>query len=221
MDLVISDMRSFDMLSPKIESILKELEMYRDNEIKREEEGELLPTEERSLAITRDEGKFLYLLVKAMRAKVVIEIGTSFGYSTIWLAAAVSEIGGKVISFDVLPEKLEEAAKNLDKAELSDFTELILGDAKVLIKRITTPVDAVFLDADKRDYIEYIALALKKLRVGGIILSDNVLDCPEIHKDDPDICKEIMDFIYNHPQCSSITVPFLPNGLEMTLKESD
>ncbi len=123
------------MLSTKIESVLKELEIHRDNEVKREEEGELPPTEERSLAITREEGEFLYLLVKAMNAKVVIEIGTSFGYSTIWLAAAVSEIGGKVISYDVLPKKIEEATKNLNKAELSDFTELILGDAKELIKK--------------------------------------------------------------------------------------
>jgi predicted O-methyltransferase YrrM len=220
MDLVISDIRSFDMLSTKIESVLKELEMQRDIEKKREEEGELLPTEERSLAITREEGEFLYLLVKAMNAKVVIEIGTSFGYSTIWLAAAVSEIGGKVISYDVLPKKIEEATQNLNKAGLSDFTELILGDAKELIKKINNPVDVVFLDADKRDYIEFITLALKKLRIGGVILSDNVLDCPEIHEDEPEICEEIMDFINNHPQCSSITIPFLPNGLEMTLRET-
>ena len=56
------------------------------------------------------------------------------------------------------------------------------------------------------------------MRVGGVILSDNVLDCPEIHKDDPEICEELMEFINNHPKVSSVTVPFLPNGLEMTMK---
>jgi predicted O-methyltransferase YrrM len=209
------------MLPNKIEIVLKMLESQREEEIIKEEEGQFLPTNERSLAIPREEGIFLYLLARAMKAKVIVEIGTSFGYSTIWLAAAAKEENGKVISFDVLPEKINEAAKNLKKAGLDDAVELILGDAHELLKKIKSSVDIVFLDADKRDYPDFIELALKKLRIGGVILSDNVLDCPEIHKDDPEICEELMKFIQNHPKCSSVTIPFLPNGLEMTLKKSD
>ncbi len=209
------------MLPSKIERVLKELETQREDEIKEENEGKIIPTRERSLAIPREEGTFLYLLAKAMKAQVIVEIGTSFGYSTIWLAAAAKEENGKVISFDVLPEKINKAAENLKKAGLENVVELIHGDARELLKKIRKSVDIVFLDADKRDYPDFIELALKKLRVGGVILSDNVLDCPEIHKNDPEICEELMEFIQNHPKCSSVTIPFVPNGLEMTLKKFD
>ncbi|MFX0086385.1 MAG: O-methyltransferase [Candidatus Hodarchaeota archaeon] len=209
------------MLPNKIEMVLKNLEAQREVEIQKENEGKIIPTRERSLAIPREEGIFLYLLARSMRARVIVEIGTSFGYSTIWLAAAAKEENGKVISFDVLPEKIDEAAKNLKKAGLDDVVELILGDAHILLEKIAHSADIVFLDSDKRDYPDFIELALKKLRVGGVILSDNVLDCPEIHKDDPEICEKLMEFIQNHPKCSSVTIPFLPNGLEMTLKKTD
>lgn len=209
------------MLSEKIENILKELEIARDGEIQRELTGRNIPTKERSLAITRDEGAFLYILARSMKAERILEIGTSFGYSTIWLAAAVKEENGKVISVDVLPEKIEAANKNLTQAGLMDNVELIVGDAKDILHKITPPLDIVFLDADKRDYIEFIKLSLIKLRIGGVILSDNVLDCPDIHKDDPEICEELMEFIKTHTKVSSVTIPFLPNGLEMTVKNSD
>ena len=206
------------MLPKKIEKVLKGLEEDREKEIQKELKGEEILTTDRSLAIPREEGKFLYLLAKAMKAKNILEIGTSFGYSTIWLAMAVKEENGKVITVDILPEKITRARENLKKTELEDHVELILGDAKEVIRKLESPVDIVFLDADKRDYIEFIKLSLEKMRVGGVILSDNVLDCPEIHKDDPEICEELMDYINKHPRMFSVTVPFLPNGLEMTMK---
>ena len=209
------------MLPSITEAVLKELEAEREQEIISENSEAILPTEKRSLAILREEGLFLYNLVRAMRAKFIIEIGTSFGYSTIWLAAAAKEENGKVISFDILPEKIEKATENLTKAGLINNVELILGDARNFMKETSTPLDLVFLDADKRDYPEFIELSIEKLRTGGIILSDNVLDCPEIHKDEPEICAEIMELVQNHPLCSSVTIPFLPNGLEMTLKRTN
>ena len=206
------------MLPKMIEKVLKELEEDREKEIQKEKGGEEILKKDLSLAIPREEGKFLYLLAKAMKAKRILEIGTSFGYSTIWLAMAVKEEKGKVITVDILPEKITKARENVKKTGLEDSVELILGDAKEEIRKLESPVDIVFLDADKRDYIEFIKLSLEKMRVGGVILSDNVLDCPEIHKDDPEICEELMDYINKHPKMFSVTVPFLPNGLEMTMK---
>jgi predicted O-methyltransferase YrrM len=213
------------MLPRRIEKVLRNLEEYREEEIKKEIGGEEVLKKDRSLAIPREEGKFLYLLVKAMKAKSILEIGTSFGYSTIWLAMAAKEEKGKVITekgkvitVDILPKKIGKAKENLKKTGLEDCVEFILGDAKEIIRKLESPVDIVFLDADKRDYIEFIKLSLEKMRVGGVILSDNVLDCPEIHKDDPEICEELMDYINKHPKVFSVTVPFLPNGLEMTMK---
>jgi len=206
------------MLPKKIEKVLIELEEDREKEIHKELKGEEILEKDHSLAIPREEGKILYLLAKAMKAKSILEIGTSFGYSTIWLAMAVKEEKGRVITVDILPEKITRARENLKKTELDNYVELILGDAKEVLKKLESPVDIVFLDADKRDYIEFIKLSLEKMRVGGVILSDNVLDCPEIHRDDPEICEELMDYINKHPKVFSVTVPFLPNGLEMTMK---
>jgi len=206
------------MLSEQVEKILRQLEVFRDQEIEREETGKIFTKEKRSLAIPRDEGKFLYLLARTMKAKLIVEIGTSFGYSTIWLAAAVQFHGGRVISYDILPEKIEAASKYLSEAGLKENVELILGDAKTLLKQISEPVDLIFLDADKADYPDFMELAIDKLRVGGILLSDNVLDCLEIHKDDPEVCEAITSFLNRHPKIITVTLPFLPNGLEMTLK---
>jgi len=209
------------MLSEQFEKILRKLEGFREYEIQREEMGEILTKEKRSLAIPRDEGKFLYLLARAIEAKLIVEIGTSFGYSTIWLAAAVQSHGGRIISYDILPEKIEAASKSLLEAGLKQNVELIQGDAKTLFKQISEPVDIVFLDADKADYPEFIELSLNKLRVGGILLSDNVLDCKVIHKDDPEVCEEITSYLSRHPKIMTVTLPFMPNGLEMTLKIAD
>ncbi len=209
------------MLPEQVEKTLRQLEILREQEIKREEMGEIYTKEKRSLAIPRDEGKFLYLLARSMKAKLIVEIGTSFGYSTIWLAAAVQSHGGTVISYDILPEKIEVASKYLSEAGLKGNVELVLGDAKTLLSQISEPVDIIFLDSDKADYPEFMELAIDKLRIGGILLSDNVLDCLEIHKDDPEVCEEITSYLIQHPKIMTVTLPFIPNGLEMTLKIAD
>ncbi|MHA2110262.1 MAG: O-methyltransferase [Candidatus Hodarchaeales archaeon] len=159
------------MLPKKIEKVLRELEEDREKEIQKELKGEEILKTDRSLAIPREEGKFLYLLTKAMKAKRILEIGTSFGYSTIWLAMAAKEEKGKVITVDILPKKIGKAKENLKKTGLENCVEFILGDAKEVIRKLERPVDIVFLDADKRDYIEFIKLSLENMRVGGIILS--------------------------------------------------
>jgi predicted O-methyltransferase YrrM len=209
------------MIPKKVQEVLTKLEKHREEEIQKEIRGEQIQKKHRSLAIPREEGEFLYLLARIMKAKRILEIGTSFGYSTIWLASAVNEGNGKVISVDIIPEKIAQAEENLKASGLINNVELILGDAREVLSKISNPLDLVFLDADKRDYIDFIKLSLKKLRIGGVILSDNVLDCTEIHKNDPEICEELMEFITTHPKVSSVTVPFLPNGLEMSMKTSD
>jgi len=211
------------MLSNKIEEVLSQLEKQRMLEIAKENNNEKIAKEKRSLAIPRDEGKFLYILTKLIRAKRIVEIGTSFGYSTIWLAAAIKDtkMNGKVISFDVLPEKIEKARINLYSAGLADFVDFVQGDALEYIQNSSESFDMVFLDADKEDYPNFFKICLPKLRTGGVILSDNVIDCPEIHKDNPEICEEYMQLVQNHPKCSTVTLPFMPNGLELTIKNKD
>ncbi|MFX0173534.1 MAG: O-methyltransferase [Candidatus Hodarchaeota archaeon] len=211
------------MLSNEVEAVLSKLEKHRMLEIVKEQKNDKIPKEKRSLAITREEGKFLYILVKLIQAKRIVEIGTSFGYSTIWLAAAMKDanIDGKIISFDVLPEKIKKAQFNLNSAGLADYVDLVQGDAMEFIQNSTESFDMVFLDADKEDYPLFFKMCLPKLPLGGVILSDNVIDCPEIHKDNPEICEEYLQFVQNHPKCSTVTLPFMPNGLELTIKNKD
>ena len=209
------------MISERLLKVLKNLEEYRQQEIVKEKAGILIPPIKRSLAITPDEGLFLFNILIAIKAKVVIEIGTSLGYSTIWLAAAMRENGGKVISFELIKEKAALAKQNLKKAGLTNYAEVINANAFEEIPKINLEVDLAFLDADKEDYINFFRILVPKLKKGGVLLSDNVLDCPQIHKKNPEICVEIMDYIKNLEGFSSLTLPFLPNGLEMTVKITD
>ncbi|NHJ00984.1 MAG: O-methyltransferase [Candidatus Heimdallarchaeota archaeon] len=209
------------MISENILKILSELKDQREVEIKIEEAGEHIPMIKRSLAITPEEGQFLFNLVIATQAKTIIEIGTSFGYSTIWLGAAAKPNGGKVITYELIEEKARIARLNLRKAELEDYVEIITSNAFLEIPKLEKRIDIVFLDADKQDYINFIELLLPKLKIGGIILSDNILDCPHIHKENPEVCEDLVDYFQRLTNCSSVTIPFLPNGLEMTIKLSD
>ena len=99
------------------------------------------------ISIGREEGKFLYLTAKSIGAKNIIEFGTSFGISTIYLASAVKDNGGgKVISTEIEPEKVNIAKENIKKAGLDNIIEIRLGDAAETLQRIDMEIDMLFLD---------------------------------------------------------------------------
>jgi predicted O-methyltransferase YrrM len=120
------------------------------------------------------QGSFLTLLSKIIRPKNILEIGTYTGYSAICLAQGIQE-GGKLITID-RNEELEDIVKFfLNKAQLQNKVQMMVGDAKEIIPNLKYNWDLVFIDADKEAYIQYFDLVIDKLNSGGIIIADNVL----------------------------------------------
>lgn len=126
------------------------------------------------LSIEPAMGDFLYLAAKAIGAKKIVEFGTSFGISTIYLAAAARETGGHLIGTELTPEKAERARANLREAGLAKFAEIRVGDALHSLANLTKPVDLLFLDGWKDLYVPILDLAYPALRPGTLVLADNI-----------------------------------------------
>lgn len=133
-----------------------------------------LPVSERSLAVGPDSGRLLFALVAPNAGCEVLEIGGSHGYSTMWLAAAARILGGRVVTLEQEPGKIEVWRRNIAAAGLEEWAELVEGDAKETLPALEDGFDVVFLDAWKDDYELLFGLARTKLDPGGIVVADNV-----------------------------------------------
>jgi predicted O-methyltransferase YrrM len=120
------------------------------------------------------QGRFLSFISKLQKPQLIIEIGTYTGYSALCLAEGLAE-SGKLISIDVNEETSSYAQSFIDKSAYKHQIELVVADAKVIIPTISKPIDLVFIDADKKNYLAYYQLIIEKLNTGGIIIADNVL----------------------------------------------
>ena len=132
----------------------------------------------RLLNLEADTAQLVALMVRSARRALVLEIGTSNGYSAIWLAWALRPIGGQLISIERDAAKLSEADTNLRRAGLRAGVELRLGDATAVVAALPGPFDGVFFDADRRSAPEQLALLLPKLAPDALLLCDNVLSHP-------------------------------------------
>ncbi|MFT6880863.1 MAG: caffeoyl-CoA O-methyltransferase [Algoriphagus sp.] len=120
------------------------------------------------------QGRLLSLISNLMRPHRVLEIGTYTGYSSICLAEGLSK-DGKVISIDVNEELQDRIRTNFEKAGNIDNIKFMVGDAAHIIPELNETFDLVFIDADKRNYQKYFDLVIDKVRIDGLIISDNVL----------------------------------------------
>jgi len=143
------------------------------------ERAQGLPQEVRARAVTPTTGRFLFALVAPQTDCEVLEIGGSRGYSSIWLAAGVRQLGGRVLSLEHDSAKVEAWRRNVAEAGLEEWAELVEGDAFETLGRIDDVFDVVFLDAEKDDYEGLFALARGKLEPGGLVVADNVLSHPD------------------------------------------
>ena len=131
----------------------------------------------RMLNITPDTGLFLSILVRATGARRVLEIGTSNGYSTIWIAEALRQRGGKVVSVEVSPEKEELASKNIGASGLSNLVDLHQGDARSFLRTLSLhSFDLVFMDAERTEYLDYWGEVDRALKPGGVLVVDNAVE---------------------------------------------
>src|SRR3954447_18453979 len=158
------------MLDDRIRAVLARLEQE-----DAAERAAGLPASERARQVEPTTGRFLFSLVAPQTDCEVLEIGGSRGYSTIWLAAGVRHLGGRVLSVEHDPRKIEAWRRNVAEAGLDDCAQLVEGDAKDAVPAIDDVFDVVFLDAEKDDYEELFNLALPKLEPGALVAADNVL----------------------------------------------
>lgn len=127
------------------------------------------------LAVPPEEGRFLYLTARAIRATTVVEFGTSFGISTVYLAAAVHDNGGGVVVGTEMEEHKHEAAvESLERAGFGDIADVRLGDALETLADDPTDIDLVFLDGWKDLYLPVLELLTPRLRPGAVVLADNI-----------------------------------------------
>ena len=131
--------------------------------------------EDAFISVPRKEGMFLYLTARAIGARTVVEFGTSFGISTIYLGAAVVDSGGgQVIGSELLATKHTKVTAHLRQAGLSDLTEVRLGDALTTLRDTPAAIDLVFLDDWKELYLPVLKLLTPWLLAGALVLADNI-----------------------------------------------
>src|SRR5438105_8540327 len=135
------------MLDERVRTVLDRLE--REDA---DERAHGLPARERSRQVARTTGQFLFALVAPQTDCEVVELGGSRGYSTIWLAAGVTHLGGRVLSLENDPAKIEAWRRNIAEAGLEEWAELVEGDAFETLAAIEDVFDVGFLDAEKDDY---------------------------------------------------------------------
>jgi predicted O-methyltransferase YrrM len=148
-------------------------ELYREG---REHDDAKQDRLERLRNVEPDTARLLSVLVRAMGARRILEIGTSNGYSTVWLADAARATGGGVLSVEVEAERTEQARANLARAGLESFVELRVQDAaETLADADDDAYDLVFLDAERPAYAGYWPELVRILRPGGLLVVDNVI----------------------------------------------
>jgi caffeoyl-CoA O-methyltransferase len=190
--------------------------IYRLNrQSNRERSGETtIAPDQEMLAITADTGIFFSILLKAIKAKRVLEVGTSAGFSTLWLAEAMGKNRrSRVITIEMNPLKVEWAWKNFKEAGLDKMIEIKQGIALDVLHKLKCKFDFVFLDADKENIIRYFDLVLPLVRIGGIIAADNMF-YPEHFQP---AMRKYARHVRRKPNVQSITVP-IGMGEEITIK---
>jgi predicted O-methyltransferase YrrM len=196
-----------DQLTPPRPSDLRSMEAY---------------AAEHGIPISDPEvGRVLELLVQAVGASRVLEIGTAIGYGTLWLARGGSEVRVTTIERD--GKILAVARSFLARAGVEDRVELHEGEALEILPRLRPPFDLVYLDGDKEGYLRCLDAALQILRVGGLVVIDNLLwkgwvgDPPQEEDKATSVLRAFNGYLMNHPQLSAIVLP-LADGLGLAVK---
>ncbi|KPC54588.1 O-methyltransferase [Amantichitinum ursilacus] len=133
------------------------------------------------LAVSRETGQLLYMLARHSRAQTIVEFGTSFGISTLHLAAALRDNGGgKLITTEFEPSKVAQAQANINAASLADLVEIRAGDAlQTLAVNLPDRIDVLLLDGAKALYPEVLALLEQRLRPGALVIADDADYSPD------------------------------------------
>lgn len=152
----------------------------------------------RFLSVPWKDGEFLHLIVKAVKAKSVLEVGTSQGFSSIWIGLGLEETGGNLTTIEINEEYYLVGRRNIEKAGLSHKITCINGDAHKVVTKLEGPFDFVFLDADKEGQMDYFEkLYPKKLLPGGMIIVHNAITQKSAMRD-------YLNMISKHPDFDTV-----------------
>jgi predicted O-methyltransferase YrrM len=167
------------------------------------------------IPVAEEFGRLLYLMAKAIRASTIVEFGTSFGISTIYLASALRDNGGgNLITCELEATKSQRAEAHLAEADLSDLVEFRIGDAlEVLNEGITAPVDLLLLDGAKPLYFSVLKLIEPFLRPGALVIADNINTRMKVSEFTDYIRQPVNSYI-------SVAVP-LEDGIELSMRTSE
>jgi predicted O-methyltransferase YrrM len=195
-------------MSPELRTLLKQLEEHGRAHDARESEHS-----RRLLNLEPETAELVSILARSSGARRALEIGTSNGYSTIWLAASIGPAGGRVVSVDRSGEKQGMARENLSQAGLSEYVDLRCGDATEVVRTLTGPFDLVLFDADRKSAPAQLNLLLPKLAATAFVLADNVLSHPAEIADYLVMLKGLLQFRH-------VVVP-IGKGLSIAFKSGD
>lgn len=179
----------------------------------------------RPINITPDEGKLLQLLVKLSKSNKILEIGTFYGYSTIWIARALS-YEGIIYTIEKEIDNYSKAKSNFIEAKLDKKIKLIKGEAEYIIDKMYDVFDMIFIDADKINYLNYLDWTDKNLKNGGLIVADNTLlsgavymkELPyRIRKSTMEIMKKFNKRLSDSSKYTSILLPST-DGITIAIK---
>jgi predicted O-methyltransferase YrrM len=202
-----------------IDSISKVLDELEAQSILEKSKKTEIPPDDRMLAITKETGELLNMILRLKNAKNMLEIGMSTGYSTIWCAESISEQSGKIITIEQNPSKIKRAKDNFQKAGVTDTITIMEGLAMQILTKLSLKqkykkfFDFVLIDADKENVKEYFDLIFPMVSIGGIIVTDNMY-YPEKFRQD---MKKFSDYLKGNPKLRTITSP-IGNGEEITIK---
>ncbi|TMQ32950.1 MAG: hypothetical protein E6K70_15795 [Planctomycetota bacterium] len=133
-------------------------------------------------------------LVKECKPNVVVEVGTAIGYSGLWIARALRELGqGRLLTFEMDPERVAEARRNFERAGISDLVTQYQGDARELLKEVQGPLDLLFLDGGFTNYYPCFLACRQQLRDGALLVADNA----SVGADE---MKDYLDWVRQHYQ---------------------
>lgn len=173
---------------------------------------ELEKTQKQFWNISRTTAEFLYNLIVDSKSKSVLEIGTSNGYSGIWLAKALKKTGGKLTTIEFYDKRLDIAKENFEKCNVADIITTKKGDAATILEYLPEDfkIDFAFIDANKAQYIKFFHLIAPHLKTGGYIACDNVISHAQK-------VQTFIDDINANPDYENVVLP-LPAGLSLAKK---
>jgi predicted O-methyltransferase YrrM len=168
------------------------------------------------ISVGADTGRLLNVLARSIDAKRIVELGTSYGYSTVWLAEAARATGGTVVSMDIDPAKQAYASERLARAGLAQAVEFRCGDARETLASLDGPFDLILIDLWKDLYIACFDLCYAKLRPGSLIVADNMLQ-PVFNRAD---ALAYRAHVRSRPHIESVLLP-IGSGIELSRYAQD